>query len=869
MTNLINWNKNNILKFSVDSEKIDEDLTDFPLLLNVTAVSGLTGFNCSNFFNELEYQNFTTTTFSGTNGSLPDKDLWTVSSIQKVFINDNNLRLIGTTTEYCESNFLLSGNFDIQVDINDVSGQENNSWSIQLRLHWVSDVYTNTVSVYKAWTGNSYKFVADYNINGTANVISSISNSTNPSKLKIYRISSTCYFSFWDGTTWTSLGSYTTTIYDMQIRLISARWDNYPSATLDFNNFIINEGVIVWPTKKHPNAKKIALVYPSTQEHTVQEYDISDVLVLQSIDQPNGSVVFKDYSQYNKTITVVGNTSHSIAQAKFGTSSIYFDGDGDYLSLPYSPNFDLVPVNFTIECWIFPLTVDSDRRLFSTGGGLVGWNSTNGVHLLLQLLATSLNLQMWNGSTVINGTHSVPIAANVFTFVTASKYGSTVYLSINGTIESFSFSAIRPSTNPSVSVAEVPGETSNTHKFYGYIDDLRITKGVARYTENFTPPNRLTKNNVFKTYNHAKQELLYCEIENFDQINKSAQLWVKIPKILHNQPTDLLLYYDSSQENNTPYVGIIGDFSAQKVWDTDYSAVYHLSQDPTYTILDSTSNLRNGTSAGGMTSSNIVNMATGKATLFNGTSQYISCGTYDPRIKYGTVTMEATYSATSVPTTSYVFIKGNDNLYQSYGIGLGGPNVIMALVYNNSSPPTWASPPARDATTNFLYIAGVISGNTVVGYDSDVPSSIIGTTGTYSTTTNPIRIGATNRAAPYTYYLNGKVREARISQTARSVAWLKASNHSINDDVCTVTSGTLFFVSGYVHENETAIQRTVYLYERSSGDLMDRCVSNVSNGYYLLKTTSSGTHNLVCIDDVDGEIYDDLILSKITPTEVQ
>jgi len=67
----------------------------------------------------------------------------------------------------------------------------------------------------------------------------------------------------------------------------------------------------------------------------------------------------------------------------------------------------------------------------------------------------------------------------------------------------------------------------------------------------------------------------YVEIKEWDQTNKKAWLWVKVPLISSVQPTRLYLYYDSNQPDNTVYVGDTGEPAAQQVWTNGYAGVWH------------------------------------------------------------------------------------------------------------------------------------------------------------------------------------------------------------------------------------------------------------------------------------------------------
>jgi len=60
---------------------------------------------------------------------------------------------------------------------------------------------------------------------------------------------------------------------------------------------------------------------------------------------------FVDSSQYNKSITVYGDTNQTSTQSKFAKSA-YFDADGDYLEIPYSDDLKFGTENFTIDFWV-------------------------------------------------------------------------------------------------------------------------------------------------------------------------------------------------------------------------------------------------------------------------------------------------------------------------------------------------------------------------------------------------------------------------------------------------------------------------------------------------------------------------------------
>lgn len=220
----------------------------------------------------------------------------------------------------------------------------------------------------------------------------------------------------------------------------------------------------------------------------------SNVSLLLGGNGSDGGTVFTDSSTNNLTVTPSGNAVTSTTIKKYGTASMFFDGTGDYLSIPYTTALDLVASSFTIEAWVYPTSFKaSGIRVFSTGGGNVGWNATTGIHVLVQLTSTGrLDFQIASGlGSPIAALSTATVSLNTWSHIAVSFLSPTsVKLFINGVAESFTITApTRPSTNPTTAIATIPGEAGGASIAYqGYIDDLRVTKGVARYTQTFTPP---------------------------------------------------------------------------------------------------------------------------------------------------------------------------------------------------------------------------------------------------------------------------------------------------------------------------------------------------------------------------------------------
>ena len=196
-----------------------------------------------------------------------------------------------------------------------------------------------------------------------------------------------------------------------------------------------------------------------------------------------------DASADTRTLTEVGSSTTSSAFTPYhpGGYSTYFDGSSDYLTTPIDTSLQLGTGDFTIEGWIYLISRDNARN------GIFGnYNSYS---------AGSLGMFAGHGSGT---TTAYQVSYNAATFPTSViKGGTIVYkewvhfavvrnsgtmtLYINGTsVDSISASA---SLNGVGSNFVVGAPSDNlADGMHGYLQDFRITKGLARYTANFTPP---------------------------------------------------------------------------------------------------------------------------------------------------------------------------------------------------------------------------------------------------------------------------------------------------------------------------------------------------------------------------------------------
>jgi SPP1 family predicted phage head-tail adaptor len=210
--------------------------------------------------------------------------------------------------------------------------------------------------------------------------------------------------------------------------------------------------------------------------------NFSSVQLLLHGNGTNGSTTFTDNSNNNFSLTRGGNTVISTAQSKFGGASILFDGAGDYLQIPNNSNLTLGTGDFTIEFWIYPL---SQPGSFNT---IIGGDATNEPIVNLRGSVTSIGISMnvFGSADIFN--ESFTFTQNNWYHVAISRSGTSLKVYVNGNQIG---STITNSTNISAPITCVGGLISYAQNFNGYIDDVRITKGVARYTgSTLTVPTR-------------------------------------------------------------------------------------------------------------------------------------------------------------------------------------------------------------------------------------------------------------------------------------------------------------------------------------------------------------------------------------------
>jgi hypothetical protein len=158
----------------------------------------------------------------------------------------------------------------------------------------------------------------------------------------------------------------------------------------------------------------------------------------------------------------------------------YFDVSGDRLKVPYNPNLLFLSGDFTVEMWLYKLA----NTAFMVACGNLSSASTAAWIIMGDVTGNKITWYT-NGAFLLESTSS--LSTSVWHHIAITRSGSTIRLFVNGTQEA----SATHTQNYNVTNDLIIGNDNQligARDWNGYIDDLRITRGFARYTSNFTPP---------------------------------------------------------------------------------------------------------------------------------------------------------------------------------------------------------------------------------------------------------------------------------------------------------------------------------------------------------------------------------------------
>lgn len=218
-------------------------------------------------------------------------------------------------------------------------------------------------------------------------------------------------------------------------------------------------------------------LFKATSVNSGDEYWDSVALSF-NCDGTNGSTDLSSADAVGHTVTGSGDVQYSTAQSKFGGSSIAFDGTGDFLTV--ADNADLTVANsesMTFEFWAYVSSVAANGAFFTIANGATTWLfqcyvRTDRKVTFVRYAGMSLTT---TATITLDTWHHIAIVRNSTVW--------TVYIDGVASATTTDNVAIDP-----YSILIGANNSALPWPLTGYLDDIRFTIGVARYTSAFTPP---------------------------------------------------------------------------------------------------------------------------------------------------------------------------------------------------------------------------------------------------------------------------------------------------------------------------------------------------------------------------------------------
>lgn len=210
----------------------------------------------------------------------------------------------------------------------------------------------------------------------------------------------------------------------------------------------------------------------------------------------DGSTTFTDNALGGThTWTAYGNAQIDTAQSQFGGASGLFDGSGDYIQTPYSADFDFGTGDFTVDFWVrwnsLP-TSGLTQALFT-----IARITDNNNVVALYLSNVSGTLRLYFAAivgAVTKASYQVNYAFTAATWyhIAVVRHGWDLMIFVNGVMltlianTAILNNSITPAVNEATTIGRYGAYTS--YDFNGWIDELRVSKGIARWVSDFTVP---------------------------------------------------------------------------------------------------------------------------------------------------------------------------------------------------------------------------------------------------------------------------------------------------------------------------------------------------------------------------------------------
>jgi len=324
----------------------------------------------------------------------------------------------------------------------------------------------------------------------------------------------------------------------------------------------------------------------------------------------------------------------------------------------------------------------------------------------------------------------------------------------------------------------------------------------------------------------------YAEIESWDSTGEEAWIWVQVPSVSNTSDTDMYLYYDNDASDNTAYIGLNGDTTAQNVWPlSEYMAVYHSVDNTTSSILDSTANNYDGTKVGANEPNEISGQINSAQDYDNVNDRIDLDGRFD--LSNNDFTIEAILECNGSQNDPVITNWAASECSWDTRIGWdGGPDDRWYLFVTNNEQPS-------GQTVNYYSKKGLVDnvayyciftkrGGRLYSYVYDTSAYGEEDEGAFSVTVshgdNTFVLG---KFYGYNAWFDGFIDEVRVQNVSRTYAWINATWQTQLDD---------FIEWGTVSTRSTTVTQCTTI-----SNYITTTAYSTDSAYYTSGTTTCST----------------------------
>jgi hypothetical protein len=245
-----------------------------------------------------------------------------------------------------------------------------------------------------------------------------------------------------------------------------------------------------------------------------------------------------------KVWTAQNGAAVNSALSKFGGSALSLNGINQYLTTPATSDFNFGTGDFTIDWWEYRTNTTANACVYN-GYYTNNVNNTAASGIVAGMCYDGFIRTVTGDNTItytVSATMGIPIL-NAWTHYAFVRKGTTYYAFQNGVMQSSgTFSGSVPNcTAPTIGTA-----LSNLGQVYfpGYVDEFRISKGIARWTEDFNPEKPVSSNKallVVTMYDEIQKEyeLSMDEINDFIKWYDNRATGTGLPHYTFNKDFNL------------------------------------------------------------------------------------------------------------------------------------------------------------------------------------------------------------------------------------------------------------------------------------------------------------------------------------------